>query len=187
MKKRMLALGSVAAVILTGCVVTSVHPYYLTKDVQYQPALVGQWTNAEASDECWTFEKQGSEGYRLDYLSNGKHTALDVRFFKLNGQSFLDLGGLDKDCDIAPPPVPSHLLLRVNQLSPTVQLAPLNHDWLKSVLQNDPKALRHLMIGNTPDDQRVVLTADTTELQHFLVKHLEEQTVWKDRFELKRK
>ena len=39
---------------------------------------------------------------------------------------------------------------------------------------DDPEAVRHIVLptGEKPDDRRIVLTADTTELQEFLLKHL---------------
>ena len=87
---------------------------------------------------------------------------------------------------MAPPPIPSHLLLRVSQLSPTVRMAPLNNDWLKALLEKEPKAIGHIMVADKPDDVRVALTADTAELQQFLLKHLDTEQAWKDPFDLKR-
>ena len=51
-----------------------------------------------------------------------------------------------------------------------------------------PKALRHHIIamGNKPEDQRLVLTADTPEFQSFMIKNLKTEDAWKDPFELKK-
>src|SRR2546428_8632285 len=40
--------------------------------------------------------------------------------------------------------------------------APLKYDWLKGVLEEDPKALRHHIIktGDNPEDRYFVLTAE---------------------------
>jgi hypothetical protein len=62
----------------------------------------------------------------------------------------------------------------------------MNHDWLKTLLEKDPKALRHILVGPKPDDRRVVLIAETSELQQFLSKNLKTEEAWKDTFELKR-
>ena len=62
------------------------------------------------------------------------------------GETFFDLFEMDKMEGIQPPPVPSHFLLRVLQISPTVKLAPLNYGWLKGVLANDSKRLRHHIV-----------------------------------------
>lgn len=171
---------------MTGCLVTSVHPYYTSKDIFFQPTLLGQWTNTTEAKERWTFEKLGQHSYKLVYVSGGNPATLEVQLFRLGGETFLDLASLEKQCDVAPPPVPSHLLLRVLALSPSVRLAPLNNDWLKGLLEREPKTLPHILVGEKSDDMRVVLTADTAELQQFVLKNLNATEAWQDAFELKR-
>ena len=186
MKKQMLMLTGIVTVLLTGCIVTSIHPFYTSKDVVFEAALLGHWTNT-SSDERWTFQKEGSDAYHLVYVSEeGKTNILTAHFFKLGSQAYLDFFSAESDCPVMPPAVPSHLLLRVNQLAPTVRLLPLKHDWLKAALEKDPKLLRHAMIGDKPDDQRVVLTAETAELQQFLRAHVDSPEAWDQPIELKR-
>lgn len=185
MKKQMFVLTGIVTLLLTGCVVTSIHPFYTAKDVAYEPALLGQWTNT-SGDEQWTFQKEGSDAYHLIYVSEGKTNLATVHLFKLGGQAFLDFVSADADCAVLPPAIPSHMLLRVTQLAPAVRLSVLKNDWLKAALEKDPKLLRHAMIGDKPDDQRVVLTGDTAELQQFLRPHLETQEAWQEPLELKR-
>jgi len=185
MKRQTIALAASAVMLLTGCIVTSVHPYFSPKDAVYDPALLGQWTNTQ-SEERWVFQKAGSNAYNLTFISDGKTNLANVQLFKLNGQMFLDFVSADSECDVFPPPVPSHFLLRAHQLAPTIRLAPLNNDWLKALLERNPKALRHILIGDKADDRSVVLTAETQELQQFLRAHLDSEDAWKDSFELRR-
>ena len=185
MKKLLFALAGVVTALLTGCIVTSIHPFYTSKDVVFEPALLGQWTNTDG-EQYWTFQREQTNAYHLTYISEGKTNVSTVHLFKLSGQQFLDFVSADPECDALPPAIPSHMLLRVTQLTPTVRLSLLNHDWLKAAVEKDPKLLGHAMIGNKPDDQRVVLTADTAELQQFLRAHLDRAEAWQDPFELKR-
>jgi hypothetical protein len=171
--------------LLTSCVVTSLHPYYATKDVVYEPGLLGQWTNTQQTNERWTFERDGPEAYRLTYVTDDGTNLTQAHLFKLGGQNFLDIGGLDQKWENLPPPIPSHLLLRVLQLSPTLRLAPLSHDWLETLLEKDPKAVRHELIGDKTKETRVVLTDETKELQGFILQHLKTDEAWKDSFELR--
>ena len=186
MNKRYMIFTCSLATLLAGCVVTSLHPFYTNTDVGYEPALIGQWTNTQQADERWTFERDGQDAYRLIYVTGDGTNLTQAHFFKLGGQNFLDLAGLDQKWETAPPPIPSHLLLRVLQLSPTLRLAPLSHDWLKTLLEKDPKALRHELVGSNTNDTRVVLIDETKELQGFIVSHLKSDEAWKDAFELRR-
>lgn len=185
MKTQNLALLLGTAVLLAGCVVTSVHPYYNTRDIIYDSSLVGTWTNAQESNQSWTFENAGEKVYRLTYVENGKTNVARGNLFKINGATFLDFVAWEQDSDIMPPPIPSHFLLRVLQLNSTLRLAALNNDWLRTQLDTDPKIIGHAMLGEK-DDRRVVLTAETVELQAFLRKHLATDAAWQDPFDLKR-
>ena len=187
MKKLILPLLSLA-VVLTGCLVTSVYPFYTQKDLAFEPGLVGDWTNSKASCEHWKFEPAGENAYQLTYTSDGKTSVMAARLFKLGSQAFLDLFTNETKDDSQPPPIPSHFLMRADQLAPTVKLAPLNYDWLKEFLAKDPKALRHHLIpdNDKKEDSRLVLTADTAELQQFILKHLKTGEAWAEGLELSR-
>lgn len=188
MKKLTFALVAAGAVLLTGCLVTSVCPFYTEKDLVFEPGLLGDWTNLKESDDHWKFEKEGSNAYRLTYGSGTNTAVMQAHLFKLRGQSLLDLFIPEVNDQIQPPPIPSHFLLRVFELKPNVRMAPLSYDWLKETLAENPKALRHHVIktGDKSNDDRIVLTADTAELQNFVIKHLKTKVAWKDDFQLKR-
>jgi hypothetical protein len=188
MKKLTFALMAAGTAIITGCLVTSVYPFYTEKDLIFEAGLVGDWTNVKEADDHWKFEKEGSNAYRLTYRSGTNNAVVQAHLFKLRGQSFLDLFTTEANDQIQPPPIPSHFLLRVIQFKPNVRMAPLDYDWLKKTLAETPKALRHHVIkmGGKSDDDRIVLTADTAELQTFVIKRLKTKEAWGGDFELKR-
>ncbi len=186
MKRTILSAAGLALALATGCVVTSVYPYYLEKNVISDPALVGTWQKAGQTDEHWKFERDQGNGYRVTVQSGGKQSVGQGHLFKLQGQIFLDFSASEWKEDIQPQPVPSHLLVRVEQLRPTLKMASLNYDWLSKLVAAEPQAVRHLVIktGDNPEDRRVVLTADTVELQQFVIKHLKTEGAWNDMLEL---
>jgi hypothetical protein len=61
-------------------------------------------------------------------------------------------------------------------------MSELSYDWLGQLLATNPAALRHLVIktGDKPEDRRIVLTADTPELQRFVIRHLKTEGAWKE-------
>jgi len=186
MKKRIFALTTMLAGLLAGCVVTSLQPYYTAKDLIYEPGLVGNWTNTTKQDERWEFQKAADNSYKLNYVSDGKTNVAKVHLFKLGTQRCMDFTSEETMWDILPPPIPAHMLLRVDQMAPTVRLASVSNNKLKSMLEKQPKAIGHILIGDKGDDARVVLTADTPEMQRFLLGQLKTEGFWDDPFELKR-
>jgi hypothetical protein len=182
--KKMKALAPVlAAAVLAGCVVTSVSPFYTEKDLVFEPGLVGNWLKQvkDSQPEVWKFEKSGELAYRFTLIEERKATVMEAHAFRLQGQLFVDVFSIEQDIHVIPP----HYLLKVTQLSTTsLQLAQLDNDWLKQFLADNPTAIAHHMVGEKPEDRRVVLTAGTQALQEFIIAHMTTDDAWKDSFDL---
>ena len=171
------------ALALTGCVLTSsVYPFYFEKDVVFEPALLWDWTKGRLSNEHWKFERDGEKAYELTYNAGGRKSRARAHLFRLRDQAYLDLIVPDATDD-AFPAIPTHLLLRVIQTGPTLRVAALDREWLGKLLAKNPTAIRHQVVEGG-GYQRLVLTADTAELQRFVVKHLKTEAAWKGGWEL---
>ena len=186
MKELTIPLLSVAALMFGGCVATSVYPFYGEDDPVFEPGLLGHWTKVQHPDERWNFERDNGNGYRVVSVSQTSTNAGEAHWFKLEGQAFLDFTAPKWQEDIQPQPVPSHILVRVTQLKPTIKMLELSYDWLGQLLATNPAAVRHLVVktGDNPDDRRIVLTADTAQLQRFVISHLKTEGAWKESLEL---
>ena len=186
MKKRTLALLASVAAIVSGCVVTSVAPYYTEKDVVFEPGLIGNWIktadDTNSDSEVWKFEKKGASAYRFTWITSEKAMLMDAHAFKLQGQLFVDLSPVEKDWTIIPP----HYLLKVSPTGSSLHMATLSHDWLKQFVAKEPASIMHQLISSESDsnDKRVVLTADTPELQKFVLKNLKTPEAWDQEFVL---
>ena len=190
--KRIISLtAGVALTLLTGCVTLSVYPYYNAKDVQFDPALIGVWVEPGKSDsegQSWSFEKINDQTYRMTVTDQNDKTEFDARLFKLKDYTFLDCL-VREHSDYS---APCHLLLRVDRLQPTLELRPLDYEWLGKLLEKQPKALRHTIVTHASapkgdETKNFVLTADTAELQKFVLKHIQTKEAWDDALVMKRK
>jgi hypothetical protein len=72
----------------------------------------------------------------------------------------------------------------LEQAEGTLRLASLEGDWLNKLLKADPAALNHARVKD--EDDRLVLTASTKELQAFVLAHLTNAAAWAEPTELKR-
>src|SRR5436190_1141233 len=191
MKKIIVPILLGLTLTLTGCIVTSVYPFYSESDVIFDPALIERWADAEAKDHSgsiYEFKKNGEREYRLTIFEAGASTSsYEARLFKIKEQLFLDLLPTERHGDF----VPTHQLWKVIRLQPTLQVADLKLEWLVGLLEKEPNAIRHVKIKETTEDNkivyRVVLTASTQELQQFVLKHLKTEEAWRKPTELKRK
>ena len=160
-----------AALVLSGCV-PSLNPLYTEKDLVFDPALVGIWADAENADsDTWTFEKDGAKAYKLVINEKGDAREFEAHLFKLGTNLFLDFSPSDSLKEVRQEFIkacllPAHLFAKVTQIEPALGFAFLDPEWLEKLLKENPQALRHEII----QQERLVLTASTQELQAFLLK-----------------
>lgn len=176
------------SVALVGCVVSSVYPYYTEKDLVFEPALVGKWSDAKPDadgKEAWVFEKGEDKDYTFNLVGENKTNKFSAHLFKLKDQLFLDFVPLEQHEDYVPP----HYLMKVTQIQPTLKTAIMDYEWLGKLVEKEPQAVRHMLVPTEPgkpDNVRLVLTADTQELQNFVLKHLDTEGAFKEATEMKR-
>jgi hypothetical protein len=212
MKQSTIILGlALIAAAVTGCVVTSIYPFYRTKDVTFDPALMGKWiaeneTNSATASEYWLFESNNSQTLKLltinggdwRFETNNSHmmklttisgdttNAYDAVLFNLGGAKFLDCLIRERH----EMHTPGHILLRVESLAPELKVSPLDYGWLKELVADKPSTLRHILVpgeaGAESSGENLVLTADTAELQKFIRKHLKTEEAWSSPIVMKR-
>ncbi len=177
------------AVLAAGCLVPSIYPFYTEKEVVFEPALLGIWEKPGAdadTREVWTFERSGDKQYKFTFVDGDRKNVFAAHLFKLKEHLFLDCLHVEEAGDGVPP----HYLLRVVQIEPTLKAAMLDYSWLKKLLEKSPGAIRHTLIqsdASNTNSSRIVLTADTTELQKFILKHIDGKDTFGDLNELKRR
>jgi len=173
MKKRNSVLLTIA---LLGACVPSLNPFYTEKDVVFETKLLGIWQEKEkpGEPEMWKFEGDKDKAYKLTVTEKeGKQGEFAAHLFKLKEEYFLDIVATEIGTNVADlitaSLIPGHLLFRVPQIEPELKIAGTDYDWLQKYLKEHPKALAHHV-----DDDRITLTAETAELQSFVLKHLGE-------------
>ncbi len=181
MKLITVSVLGLAVALLAGCVVTSVYPFYTAKDLTFEPALLGTWSDPEKTNDgtdTWVFEPIAATAYKLTVRDNSETNEFDAHLFTLGGQQFLDSLPRTRTAY----QTPTHVLLRVKSISPTLQLELLSYEWLGKLVEQNPKAIRHIIVpataGKDNDNDGLTLTADTAELQKFIRKHRDNTNAW---------
>lgn len=189
MKRIVLRLLGLPLVLLAGCVVNSIYPFYTAKDLTFDPALVGAWGAPAAtnqSQETWSFEQIAAQTYKLTMTTSSKTNEFDTHLFTLADERFLDnlprvRVGLQ---------TPQHFLLRIKSLGSKLELQTLDYEWLAKLLEQEPKTLRHVVVPKEGRDitagGQLTLTADPAELQELIRKHLKNTNAWTEPFALEK-
>jgi hypothetical protein len=179
------ALFTLFLAIFAGCV-PSWNPLYTEKDLVFDPQLVGTWKGDDG--ETWQFEKNGDKKYRLVFADREGKATFIAHLMKINDRQFLDLylhESAAEDMKINALArltlMPVHLFLRVDQIGESLKMAVGNPEWLDNHLKANPKAIAHRR-----QSKRIVLTAETKDLQDFVMKHAEGEALFADPFTVKR-
>jgi hypothetical protein len=180
MKRALLALAvAVLALTGTGCIVTSVYPFYSDDTLVFDPALLGKWLHNDGRT-MYTFEKEGANAYRVrvsepNASGETETTALVVRLFRLGDALFLDAYPA-KVSDLA---VGGHFLVRVERRADTITMRALDVDAFdKAAAGTAPLLHVHrrddgtvMQTAGGPGFEGTLVMAPTAQLQAFLKDH----------------
>jgi hypothetical protein len=183
-------LLSALALLLFGCV-PSVNPLYTEQTLTFEPKLLGTWFEKDAAKDAWIFTAAGEKKYNLTIREeDDKSSPMIARLVKLDTNMFLDLALETKSLEDLPVGafyksaiVPGHLIIKVGKIGETLELSLPQNDWLKEELRKKPESLAHTLL----EDDRVVLTASTADLQNFFKKHARTAGLWGDPGVLKKR
>jgi hypothetical protein len=181
MKTKIPKIAAVAATLsmMAGCIVLSVYPFYTAKDLVFDPALTGHWVDASKTNSNWRFAGVDGKWYWLATTDESSTNVFEGHLFQLKNYRFLDLLTTNR-VDFH---LPMHLISKVEHQGTNVSVQFMDYNWLDSELEKNPAALRHIVVPTEPGhgsdlnyqgDKMVYLTAETKDLQKFLLKHVED-------------
>jgi hypothetical protein len=127
--------GAIAAALLMapGCLVVSVHPTHDRDALVWEPALIGEWNNAE-DNASMTIERGQWQSYRIHYVHPIETGDLTGYLTTIGKSRFLDVmpgRGEDRGSFV----VPVHVTLRVNLEADQLEMTGLSYDWFFDRLQ----------------------------------------------------
>jgi hypothetical protein len=166
------------AVMLGGCVLSSLHPLYTNKELIFEEKLIGKWS---AEDSIWEFRAGEPNTYQMRVLDEeGKEGRFVAHLVKLEDMMFLDIF---PDGETLGEPqafysfhlLPTHTFMKVEQIEPKLQLRVMDYDKVSEMLKENPHLLKHEVV-----EDRIVLTASTEKLQKFVVEYANEGGVFAD-------
>jgi len=170
MKTRITAACGATVLLLAACV-PSVNPFYTDADIEFDPALLGEWVE---SDDRWVFEAaEELPGYKLTITESYDSGIFWAMLFSIGDERFLDIMPVEVEyaddlVDLAEAAmIAGHLVLHVRAIEPQLELALMDPDWLEEYVDENPRALEHRRDGG-----RIILTGKTRELQRLLRRHL---------------
>jgi len=197
MKTKVVIAVFVVVLVLNGCFIKSLHPFFTEKDVVFKKELIGTWLDQDSAQ--WHIEQhKQSKGFLKggDSLVNSYHvvycdkkemnTEFEVHLFKLNNTMYLDFYPLvigDNDMfnfHI----VPAHSLAKVEISGQNdITIKWFNEQWLGELFKQNRIRIAHETVSENSDYVSYILTASTGDLQKFIVKYGNDPRAFKSDWE----
>ena len=170
---------SLFLLLLAGCI-PSIHPLYTSKDVVFDPLLVGGWFEKDNSNR-WIFESAGDSSYKLVYYENGVFgedstktiSEFEVHLVKLEDHYFLDFypgnnDHLPMSTLLAATLLPVHTFAKLVYDDGQFDLSFFSSQWLEQSITDKTIKIAHEKTSN-----QIVLTAPTKELQEMVLQNVD--------------
>jgi hypothetical protein len=174
-----------AAIILAGCLMKSIHPFYSEEKVVFDRSLIGTWTDQDSG--LWQFSqyviKQGFG--TLDTVSNSYLVKLwdkeseasyfNVHLFELKGVKYLDFYPIMKkvieDDFYSAHILPLHSIAKLDfEKDSMIHIRWYNEEWINKLIQKEQVIISHQKVVDE-GDTTLLITADTKDLQQFFIEH----------------
>ena len=169
------------SMLLSGCFIRSLNPFYTDGSVIELPAAKGQWKfvergNENLSDkykEPWIFTED-----TIETFEKGVKSTLNAKYFTIENDIFVDLSPAEPDEGKIPNEwwaihvMPVHSVCKVDIADDTLSLTPLNGELIAKLMEKKEFALSY--VSTDPDGDEFILTASSKDLMAFLKKYKNE-------------
>jgi hypothetical protein len=137
------AFAVLSLLLISGCVVVDLHPFYEESWLTYDPRLVGTWLDADDSVTV-TVEPSEWRSYRIAYSYPTEAGVLTGYLFFSGDAQYVDLMPI-RGQDSGPFLVPMHGVARVVVTADRVTLSPLSYDLFKKATSAAPGPLASML------------------------------------------
>ena len=182
----------IAGMVINGCLVRSLHPFYQLSDRIYDEAMIGNWID---EDSCiWIIRPHVTpEGlmsnkpvrmdstYQIIYFDESDAGCyMQGTLFVLNGQRYVDFvpDPQEQHCTADMTffhHVPVHTLARMHSSEGGLMFFWFGEEWLNELLENKRIRIDHEKVQLSAEYEGYLLTADTEELQKFIIKYMNDE------------
>jgi hypothetical protein len=186
MNKVRFSLITVAVMVLTvlfsSCLmIPSLKPFYTDEDIVFDENLLGKWGPDKPDKEDFTliFRKRTDSSYTVESFSYNRIGGFEVHLFKLDDQHYLDfypIMGKNVNDFHALHFIPAHTIMQYRLEGDRLAVIAFNMVEFVDLLKSGElvEGLRYESFRYEEADQDgVVLTSPTEELQRFILSHVD--------------
>ncbi|MCB0596409.1 MAG: hypothetical protein H6557_02070 [Lewinellaceae bacterium] len=172
MKKSIVVLTLALAAVLPSCI-PSLHPLYSEDKLVFRKEILGEWQNGK---ETWVFSQGDGKYYELEFSDEDEQAEFKVHLVRLGDHYFFDFYNTKNRCSdddglAIAPLLATHSFAKVAFGQNDMKLYFFDIEWLEKLFEQRKIRIKHEVM----EEDIIVLTAPTAELQEFVRKYAEEE------------
>jgi hypothetical protein len=195
MKRKAILFVILIGLMMSGCLVSSLHPFYKMKDKIFDEALIGNWLDTDSAvwiiqpnktTDAFMAPERIDSTYSIKYYEDKDALSyLQATLFVLNGQKYVDFypDPDEEHCDSEMTSIhhiPVHTLARMQFNKDTMMFFWFGEEWLNELFENNRVRIDHETISIDSDYHSNILTAETDDLQKFILKYMNDKKTTQD-------
>jgi len=177
---RVIVVGGLAGLFTLGCLPTTLNPFFGPENQVFDSGLIGTW-EMEDDKDLWVFKAGDEKSYELTISNDEGSGKFEARLGMVGEHRFLDLfpdgSALEEGHHHWMYMVllyPTHTFFQISLDGDQCRLKCLDLDKLVEWMKENPEAITHHIF----EDERVLLTGTTAELQEFVSERLKDAELW---------
>ena len=160
------------AALLPSCI-PSLHPLYSEDKLVFREEILGEWKNGR---ETWAFTRGDGQYYQLVFSDEDEQAEFKVHLVKLGDHYFFDFYNIKNRCSdddglAIAPLLATHSFAKVVLDKDDMKLYFFDIEWLEKLFEQRKIRIKHEVM----EEDIIVLTAPTADLQEFVRKYAEEE------------
>jgi hypothetical protein len=191
---RIASIATLAAgllMLLAGCTTPSLNAMATEDTLATDTGLAGQWQEAGKDDTLYIVTAGPDKTYRLLAVpddADEKPAEFSFHLVRLGSHDFIDMTVPKHAAEElgerhGTTVIPAHVFMKVLREGDELKVWQVSNDWLHDGIKNGTLTLGHALMG---EDDNLVLTAPTTELQAFFRKYAPDKKAFEEPMTLKR-
>ena len=172
MKKTIIISTLALAAALNSCI-PSLHPLYSEDKLAFREEVLGEW---QKGGETWAFSRGDGKYYELVYSDEDERAEFKVHLVRLGNHYFFDFYNTENRCSnddglAIAPLLATHSFAKVEFDKNDMKIYFFDIEWLEKLFEQRKIRIKHEIM----EEDIIVLTAPTADLQEFVRKYAEEE------------
>ena len=171
--KKLIVISILALAALLPSCIPSLHPLYSEDKLVFREEILGEWKNGR---ETWAFTRGDGQYYQLVFSDEDEQAEFKVHLVKLGDHYFFDFYNIKNRCSdddglAIAPLLATHSFAKVVLDKDDMKLYFFDIEWLEKLFEQRKIRIKHEVM----EEDIIVLTAPTADLQEFVRKYAEEE------------